>query len=83
MFDFITDTNENINEQNYSLSHYRIYKPLIVYTGDRKIHIYCKETGISYCAEKDSLILLTKSNYSYNITAIKYGGARNLKIKYI
>lgn len=83
MFDFITDTNENINEQNYSLSHYRIYKPLIVYTGDRKIHIFCKETGISYCAEKDSLILLTKSNYSYNIAAIKYGGARNLKIKYI
>ncbi|MCF7447226.1 helix-turn-helix transcriptional regulator [Escherichia coli] len=83
MFDLITDTNENINEQNFSLSHYRIYKPVIVYTGGQKILIHCNDTGISYCAEQDSLILLTKSNYSYNITSIKYGGARDLKIKYI
>ena len=83
MFDLITNTNKNINEQNFSLNHYRIYKPVIVYTGGQKILIHCKDTGMSYCAEQDSLILLTKSNYSYNITAIKYEGARDLKIKYI
>ncbi len=83
MFDLITKTNKNINEQSFSLNRYRIYKPVIVYTGSQRILIQCNNTGMSYCADPDSLILLTKSNHSYDITAIQLENTRDVKIKYI
>ncbi|HCB9839972.1 TPA: helix-turn-helix transcriptional regulator [Escherichia coli] len=74
---------EQIKSSFVSLKSYRIYKPAIIYTGSHQIRVLCKDSGILSYAEPDSLILLTKTRYCYDITITSISNKSNMMIQYI